>query len=266
MRPAVRGRNAALLIAVLGLGMLLGAAAQRSSTSAGVPAHDRAEETRSSTATVGEGCRPAASHRNPVDVPRARPVASADVRDPSTQRDYRAHQSEQVLKLMLSRVDAAMSVVPGGNAEAAAAMVRDYQRGIVDGYLRTTPDLIDELAEQVEQQLCRPDTPTSHLVSMARLIGDVPELAGEAGFDCVFSDRAREDVVLWTMLDAWRNAQLPKTPAMARLEQTTTDERIRARFAEQAVFAAGAAVNRAKVGYDEPPSNATVERANMQSR
>jgi len=35
----------------------------------------------------------------------------------------------------------------------------------------------------------------------------------------------REDLVLWTALDAWRAARLPETPDMVRLGKQTQDER-----------------------------------------
>ena len=131
---------------------------------------------------------------------------------------------------------------PEAGPEAAATQLRLYQKGLVDGILRTAPDLTDELAGLVEQTLCDPKTRPSQLVALARMFGDMPELASEKGFDCVFAQRSQEDVVLWSMLDAWRVSKLPRPPALVALERDAKDERTRARLREQSVFAARAAL------------------------
>jgi hypothetical protein len=68
---------------------------------------------------------------------------------------------------------------------------------------------------------------------MAHLVEDMPELANERTFDCVAA-RGKEDSVLWSMLDAWRSADMPPSAALSKLQQTATDPRTTRRFMDGA--------------------------------
>jgi hypothetical protein len=89
--------------------------------------------------------------------------------------------------------------------------------------------MVDELAAEFEASLCNPDLNPSEVMVISRVMGQMPELGNERGFDCIF-ERGTEDMVLWSTLDAWRANALPKSASFAKLEQSARDERTRRRL------------------------------------
>lgn len=117
--------------------------------------------------------------------------------------------------------------LPGG-PEAAVQGVMPYLLGWTDSVVRTAPDLMDELAGEIETTMCDHEASPASIMLMSRVVQQLPELGNPRGFDCVVA-RGTEDVVLWDALDAWRKGALPKSAALERLERAATDERTRRR-------------------------------------
>jgi len=255
-RPGARVKIA-LALGVL-LGAMLGhfATRQRASrASAACESHaEGASGTSSSPKSAAAPDQRAQTAREP-----ARETCTSRLPDESHADG--AKLAAELVDSILTRVSLAERALPDGNPEIAATMSAEYQRGLMDAILQAAPDLTDAIAQRVQQLLGRSDARTSHLVAMARLVHSVPELAGTAGFDCVFSKHAGKDVVLWSMLDAWQNSELPAGQALIALRKNTTDGRIRMRLAEQDELAARAAAFRNAMEDGLPPPVETLSPA-----
>lgn len=144
--------------------------------------------------------------------------------DDAREQEYLEKQSHELVDLLTDQLDAFETVHPAAVPEAVANQWFDYQSGLFDGVIRTAPELVEALSDRVEQKMCDPSGKPSHQIALARLIRNMPEVGSERAFDCVFS-RTGEDLVLWSMLDAFATTGQPKPPALLRLEQTSTDPR-----------------------------------------
>jgi hypothetical protein len=237
-------RAARLTLAALGAGIAIGVLAGRwvwhEPRPMAPPAAAEAAEAPAARSTEGPR-RDRQAPRRKLDRPfLVRPAELCVATDHEAERRYRVQQSRELVDLLFVQLGMFEKFFPDAGPEAAATQMRLYQKGLADAIMRTAPDLTDELADQIEQTLCDPQARASQLASLARLFGDIPELASERGFDCVFGQRAEEDVVLWSMLDAWRVSKLPRPPSLIALERDTKDGRVRERLTELAEFEARA--------------------------
>ncbi|MDD9943852.1 MAG: hypothetical protein OXU20_22615 [Myxococcales bacterium] len=193
-------------------------------------------------AVVGDACeqegrpRTATLHRKPsrkVERPfLTRPVDLYEPSDAQAEQRYHEQQSKELVDVLRERVDIQRLAFPDQSAEAVATPVFTYMTGLLDGVIRTAPDLADELAEQIESSMCDPQARDEHLIALAQMISLTPELANEETFDCLFSihTRGQENAVLWFGLDAWKASGLPKSNAIAEIEADASDARTLRRF------------------------------------
>jgi hypothetical protein len=114
-------------------------------------------------------------------------------------------------------------------AETRAGKVLPYLGGVLNGALQADPGMRSAFSEEFTSSLCERTLGDDQMISVAHMALALPDIATESGFECFFS-KAKEDVPLWTMLDAWRHSGLPKTPAIARLQTSATDSRTARRF------------------------------------
>jgi hypothetical protein len=152
-------------------------------------------------------------------------------------RRYERQQARDMIDLVMQRVAVAAKANPS-NPEAAIAANYDYLAGWADGVIRNAPDLADELAAELETMLCADEVSPVASLTASRLGLQMPELATANALDCVFKRQVEsgkggkltEDIVLWSALDTWRRADLPKTPALEAVEASAHDDRTRRRL------------------------------------
>lgn len=160
-----------------------------------------------------------------------RPADLFVAQDAERDAEYREHQAADLKGLLLSQIDLLEMGLPGQLPELHANGMAMYQQGVIDAVTRTAPELVDELSAEIERTLCDPNAKQSHQIAMARFVSWMPETASESAFDCVFK-RGQEDIVTWSALDAWRNADVPKSAALLELERKSSDERTLRRLAD----------------------------------
>jgi hypothetical protein len=158
-----------------------------------------------------------------------RPAESCPATDSSAEREYRTQQSRELVGLLRYKISATEATSPVDGPEGVMNGLAPWLMGWTDALVRTAPDMVDELAAEFEASMCNPDTNPSEVMVLSRVIGQMPELGNERGFDCIF-ERGTEDMVLWTTLDAWRASAMPKSPALIKLEQRARDERTQRRL------------------------------------
>jgi hypothetical protein len=201
----------------------------------------RSPEHATSTADAAAHCPKVESDPEPFAL-RPSHVASATPRtaiaasdDEATEAQLLAHrrtQSREVLAALSFQTNAAKLVPHATSPEATAAEVDMYVAGWADALMRGAPELVDELAEEIERSMCAPDADDAQLLVLVHAVSRVPELANARGLECLLS-REQEDVVLWNTLDAWKVSvrRLAPSDVLARLENSAQDKRTLDRLA-----------------------------------
>jgi hypothetical protein len=147
-----------------------------------------------------------------------------------SEAQHRARAASDLINVLRAKVAEAERASPMQETpEDAANMVAGYLNGFSAALVRIAPDMVDELASEVERSMCSPTTGAAEAITLSRLLRDMPELTNPEAIDCVVRDRP-EDIVLWSVLDAWNAAQLPKSEAIARVEAEAKDPRTRQHF------------------------------------
>jgi len=105
------------------------------------------------------------------------------------------------------------------------------QSQYLDGYVAAslTLGVADEstaraVQEQIDGVLCSGASAEQTIV-LLRLMTRIPDLATPGGIDCVLSSESTESPVLWEAIDAWRKAELPESPEVARWRSRASDRR-----------------------------------------
>jgi len=158
-----------------------------------------------------------------------RPAELYVASDTAAEQRYTERQAHELMQLFYSELERAELVEPEV-PEAAANRLDEYLRGMTDAVLRAAPELTASLNAEVEARLCDSATSAGQHLVLSKLIRAIPELASEKGFECVFSQRPEEGVVLWAMLDALDSSELSRPPALAAIERAAVDPRTKQRF------------------------------------
>jgi hypothetical protein len=176
---------------------------------------------------------PVADRRRPVSRPPRLVVGGAEpVPDPATEHRATARHLVDVLF-------ARLSAPPGAVPEQSANSIREFLQGMAYGVNQTSPGVRAALAEQFTERLCTGTLGDAQVITLAYLGAELPDVTTARGFDCAFAARGqREDAPLWYMLDAWRRSGQEKSPTLARIERSATDERTQRRFLSPADQAA----------------------------
>jgi hypothetical protein len=156
-----------------------------------------------------------------------RPVELFVAKDDDAARRYRAQQSKDLIALVASRANLAEHMMGPANVEAAANMMDLYVSGWVETVMRTAPDLIDDLAAEMNSTFCDTSTRPTLLLMLMRIGMQMPELVDPKGLECLLSQHTSEDQVLWHSLRLLRVSGLPKPASFANIEQTASDPRTR---------------------------------------
>jgi hypothetical protein len=106
------------------------------------------------------------------------------------------------------------------------------------------------------EQVCNHPQTDGDLMLIANTVKLDSELGAPRMFDCAFKGRKSEDIVLWTMLDAWKAAGSPDVAGMADLKNQATDQRTTRRLSTGIVDTTRVEQMRASVvaKTDSPPA------------
>jgi hypothetical protein len=191
--------------------------------------------------SLGSGStRAAAPRRLPPRVP-----ASAAVPDGPTRAngEARAQSSAAVLDIMRR----AVATPPKGNRspESQANEISGQLAGIIRSIRTTEPEVLSTLREQLADEACAGRFYSDmSLILFAKMTTFESRLGSPRALGCAFEGRRHEDVVLWSLLDAWNIAGRPDLPAVSEIQQNARDERTRTRLLSRDANRARAAWNR----------------------
>ena len=154
-----------------------------------------------------------------------------------------------VRRLTLARI------VEGRPVEAQINGMHQYLVGVVETVRAIDPAIFKAMGEQYAHDICSGrNTSDQELMVFARLATLQAEVGSDRALDCSLKLRAKEDIVMWALLDAWNNAGRPPLPALATIERNVADERTRSRLAtpkEQSERAADFALH--SMNRERPP-------------
>lgn len=157
------------------------------------------------------------------------PVHLTQAPDEAAAEELRAYEEKQgrdLVALLRERVRrASVMAAEPMNYEGVVNQIQLYLEGWVDGLVRTSPTLADDLAHEIEVAMCDPLTPAVEIMAYARIGRMMPELTSSAGFECVLGAQIDEGPVLRETLGAYLRSGLPAPEALAGIVARAKDER-----------------------------------------
>jgi hypothetical protein len=161
-----------------------------------------------------------------------RPAELFVATDPVAEVRYRQEQSKDLVALLRHQVALAELRNASGDPEAIANQALSYLQGWSDTVTRIAPDMLNELASEIEGVYCHAGSKPAESIVMSRVLMGLPELANARSFECAFAKHTAEDAALWHALDAWRASGFPKTAQLAEIERNAKDGRTRERLSD----------------------------------
>jgi hypothetical protein len=164
----------------------------------------------------------------------AAPIAT-EQHTPRTEPDalerYGAHASQVLIgdfrrriQVERNRLDAMAGDHPVA-PELVANTLQPYLTGWIDAVRRAAPELAPQLQIDVGEALCAKETSDEELIALGRITAAMPAILDSSSIDCVLASRPKEDIVVWTMLDAWTQSGMARTEQVEALAQRATDPR-----------------------------------------
>lgn len=127
------------------------------------------------------------------------------------------------------RAEGRSAMARGVGAEGLANEQDYYLDGWIDSVLALSRDRLPSLSRSIDEAMCNAQSDGEAIV-LSRLTARVPELATMRGLGCLLAARRDEDVVLANVLDAYRRAGLPPSPAWETWRDRATTPEIQRRF------------------------------------
>jgi hypothetical protein len=157
--------------------------------------------------------------------PREAPAPEAPI-DGTAEAAHRRSQSKALMQMLGARLKMAKLAPHATTPEATADEVELYLSGWSDALMRGAPELIDEMATEIEREMCDQSADDAELVVLSRAVTHMPDVANARGLECILA-RGREDFVLWSALDAWSASaeRFGDSSVLARVEESARDER-----------------------------------------
>jgi hypothetical protein len=139
---------------------------------------------------------------------------------------------ERVLSVVRSTVLNQMAALESQGLETAINSQALYVKGAVDALTEGSPEAVAAFGRALERKICQGGVTDSELLFYSRVGLHLPVAVTERGLECTLQAHKGEDVVLWSLLDAWRVSGLPKSAALTRIEAGARDPRTIRRFAD----------------------------------
>jgi hypothetical protein len=172
------------------------------------------------------------------------------------QRAERQRHARSILDSLRLKLLNLAPVAGNVGIEAAGNAMVPYIQGSLATLRTISPETINELRDALADRACdHVQTDIEEMFTAHMVLAD-RDLGAPRTFDCMLRDRKKEDVVLWTALDAWKVAGRPQVPSIADITSAASDPRTVRRLTDdnplrQARFAAA----------QNPPAAQTVASA-----
>jgi hypothetical protein len=188
---------------------------------------------------VASGADGVTAEEDHVAQPPRAPAAPMSRLPPRAAVDEGAiHRAEEQRKanVLLDGVRLRMlNIVPNPEAigiESVGNAMEPYVQGSLATLRAVNPELIGGLRDALVERTCAHPQTDVELMLAARMVLTDSDLGSPRIFDCALRGRKKEDVVLWTMLDAWRAAGRPNAQVISDITAFATDDRTVGRLSE----------------------------------
>jgi hypothetical protein len=114
--------------------------------------------------------------------------------------------------------------------EGQANSLDGYLSGMIATIREIEPQVIGQLAEEFSRDICKGSTTDLDVVIFSKIVLLEPAIGSARAFGCALERRKTEDVVLWSLLDAWDVAGREPLPSISRIEKAAVDDRTRRRL------------------------------------
>jgi hypothetical protein len=151
------------------------------------------------------------------------PAAAEDVAG----REGRRTRTRLMMGALRSKLLTNAKYLEPAGFEATANSMIPHMQGVIMALRSVDPELIKEVQADMSQRMCDGEPTDMEIMLFAKSVVVDPAIATAGSLECALSRRAREDIVMWTLLDAWRTAGAPPIPSTAALRRSATDERTR---------------------------------------
>jgi hypothetical protein len=175
------------------------------------------------TSAPSAGARPAASPR-PMSV--SPPLDDSDERRAKSQREAKNLLDVTRFQLLNSPQYQDLGVEAAGNAMVP------YLMGMLATLRNVNPSLIGDLRDALAERTCSTSPSDAELMMVAHLIMTDAELGSRRTLECALRRHKTEDVVLWTMLDAWKATGRPPIQSVNELGASASDARTTRRLSD----------------------------------
>jgi hypothetical protein len=151
-------------------------------------------------------------------------VAASEPAGATAQRNSGNPPTRQILKDVGARIASRAGLRQP--LETQVNNIADYLRGVLTAARAIDPSVLVALRDEYEGRLCGADAPPDlDVMVYAKLVTLGPEVASPRALNCALTRRDTEDIVLWSLLDAWNAGGRPPLPALSSIERSATDER-----------------------------------------
>jgi hypothetical protein len=145
--------------------------------------------------------------------------------DSERQRAERKRQISTLLDGLRLRLLNLGAQSGGMGIETIGNSMAPYIQGALATLRALNPGGIDDLRDDLATRACdHPQTDSEDMLTAQMVLTDA-NLGSPMIFDCVLGKRKQEDVVMWTMLDAWKAAGRPQVASITDIAAAATDPR-----------------------------------------
>jgi hypothetical protein len=167
----------------------------------------------------------------PLDPSRATRVAAFSSPSSSHARSNVHADIPSVFRALRVTTASATESVKRLGVEAQANAAEPYLIGMIQAIRAIDPNILTALRDVYADELCGSgDIPREQVMTYARAVMFEARLGSARGLECALKQNAREDVVLWSLLDAWNSTGRDPLPILATIGAAATDERTRRRL------------------------------------
>jgi len=161
----------------------------------------------------------------------ARAAVSARGDDPGRREATRRPSSQALFRAVRETALSAALSLQGTDLESMTSQMDPYLVGMVQAMKAIDPALVRALADDLADDICRHrERNELDLMLYSKLAILEPALGSSRGLECALEHYEREDVVLWSLLDAWNAGGRAPLAVLPAIERHASDERTRRRL------------------------------------
>jgi hypothetical protein len=114
--------------------------------------------------------------------------------------------------------------------ESVGNMMEGYLLGALTTVKVMNPEAYRELQTGIADHVCGNIRGDVELMMVAKMMIIDPGVGSPRALDCAFARHQKEDVLLWTLLDAWKGTGQVATQTLREIQGRAVDERTKLRF------------------------------------